>query len=87
MTGDADKLHKTFFLGLFCRFERAARGHHGIPVSVLGKVMKLDQVQLVDLQSLEGSFNASSCHIPITVAGLARQKNILPVILQEVAQP
>ena len=87
MTGNADKFYEAFFLGLLCRFERTASGHHGIPVCVLGKVMELDQVQLVDFHTLKRLFNASSCHIPITVAGLACNKNILSVVLQKVAQP
>src|SRR2546428_9329387 len=79
VTGHADEAREPLLTSLDQRLERAAGPHGLIPVVGVAEGVELDQVDVVDAQSLERAVEVLARLGRRPTAGLRREKEVLPV--------
>ena len=88
VAGDADEADQALLPGLDHGLQRAARSEGGLPLLRLDQVVQLDQVEVVDPQSLQRALDlarapSSRVRSPVLVA----RKNVVAVGLHPGTEP
>ena len=75
------KTHQALFSGFHQCLQCSAGAHGSFPLVCLGEVMHLNQVDLIDLHTFQGSVQLGLGVFVGSVPGLGRQKNRVTVVL------
>ena len=79
VSGNPDKTDEPLFPGLDCSFQGTSRRKSLLPFVGMDQRMKLDQVQLVRTEPVEGPADLFSGFLVGTFSGFGGKKKILPV--------
>ena len=80
VAGHADVAHEPLVAGRGQRLHRAAGREGDLPLVGLDEVVQLDEVDVVDLQSLERALELGAGGVAAPLAGLRGQEEARPVL-------
>ena len=87
VAGHTDEAHQPLLAGLDGRFQRPARSERRLPLRGVDEVVELDQVDLVDAQSLQGAADLVVRRLIGPLAGLRGEEDVRAVLLQPGTEP
>src|SRR2546430_5960980 len=80
VTGDADEAHEAGVARLGRGTQRAVSRERGLPLVLRDEVVELDEIDVVDAESLQRSTDLVLCLGVRALAGLRREEEVIAVV-------